>query len=298
MSGTQPLRKAFNYTFAFKKAQDGDDRLIEGYATTEAVDRMGEVVSLKAVKAALKEYRQFPVIYADHKPPPVAEATKLSIDDTGLMVKSKFYNNTQASEEAWQLVQQGGYRAYSIGGWVDEIEWKEVNGEEIPHIIGLSIGEISLTGAPANPEALFEVIAKSIGPKEEESNMTDTEETPETPEEVEETPTELETLQKDVSELKGAIGDLKELITKGMTETSEEEEVDPDMEKLAKALAPMIAKQLGLSSEPEPVRTAHLTPPPQGGPPASQESAEPMTILRMIEQRAGMNPLAAEETKE
>lgn len=160
---TIPLRKAFSYTFGLNKdATNITERTIEGYGTTEAEDRVGESVSLKAVEAAIEQYKGFPVIYADHNPPPVAEAINLSIDRKGLVVKSKFFNNTQASEEAWELVQQGGYRAYSIGGYIEEVETIEKNGKKITQITKLSIAEISLTGAPANPECLFSVIAKSL----------------------------------------------------------------------------------------------------------------------------------------
>lgn len=305
-----PLEKAFTYVFEFtKEATDPEKRIVEGYATTEALDRMGEIVSLDAVKSAIEEYRSFPVIYADHKPPPVAEATNLDFDEKGLIVKSKFYEDTQAANEAWALTRQGGYRAYSIGGYVKEVEteYSKEHGEQVTRITKLSIAEISLTGAPANPECLLSTIAKSLSPdskkkalEREDTTMVnepdkdkDKGKTPET------SPLEekFESFSKEVTgELGKLTAILKELKPPEKKGEDTKETLTPENAQLAKALAPEIAKLLGLKYEPEPVRSATQEAPPSTPPADATPTKEPMTLSRMIAQGKGQ-PVNLEEIR-
>ena len=149
----------------FFKVLDEEQRIIEGYATTETVDREGEVVTRKAIQEALEEYKAFPTIRYMHERRPIGRAIDMKLDHRGLYVKAKIFKGPKDSEEAWSLIKQGGLMAFSIGGRVLEARsvFDKTLNRHIRKITKMQLLEISLVDIPANPETLIQVLRKSLG---------------------------------------------------------------------------------------------------------------------------------------
>jgi len=126
---------------------DREERMVYGYASTEAVDSQGEVVRKEALAAALPDYMRFANVREMHQPSAVGVAEEAAVDEKGLWIRVKVVD-----DEAWKKVQERVYKGFSIGGVVTGRDAGD------PRIItGLSLAEISLVDRPANPETLFAV---------------------------------------------------------------------------------------------------------------------------------------------
>jgi HK97 family phage prohead protease len=126
---------------------DREERMVYGYASTEALDSQGEVVRKEALAAALPDYMRFANIREMHQPSAVGVAEEAAIDDKGLWIRAKVVD-----DEAWKKVLERVYKGFSIGGIVTR---RDAGDPKV--ITGLSLAEISLVDRPANPEALFAV---------------------------------------------------------------------------------------------------------------------------------------------
>ena len=126
---------------------DADQRIVSGYASTEALDSQNEVVKREALERALPDYMKFGNIREMHQPSAVGIAVSAKHDDTGLLLEAKIVDPL-----AWEKVKEGVYKGFSIGGRVTNRD--KVNKSIIT---GLHLTEISLVDRPANPEALFDV---------------------------------------------------------------------------------------------------------------------------------------------
>lgn len=125
---------------------DAEQRMVWGYASTEALDEQGEIVKREALDAALGDYMQFANIREMHQPSAVGVAKEATIDDRGLYLAAKIVD-----DEAWEKVVQGVYKGFSIGGRVTTRDPADRN-----IITGLALTEISVVDRPANPEAVFD----------------------------------------------------------------------------------------------------------------------------------------------
>jgi phage head maturation protease len=121
-----------------------EERMVYGYASTEALDVQGERVSKDALKAALPEYMKFANIREMHTASAVGVAKSAEIDAKGLYLAAKVVD-----DDAWNKVKEGVYKGFSIGGKavskVDET------------ITEMRLSEISLVDRPANPEAVIDI---------------------------------------------------------------------------------------------------------------------------------------------
>lgn len=132
---------------------DAEQRMVWGYASTEALDEQGEIVRREALEAALGTYMRFANIREMHQPSAVGIAKEATVDDRGLYLAAKIVD-----DEAWEKVVQGVYKGFSIGGRVTARDPAN------PTVItGLALTEISVVDRPANPEAVFDCWKASGG---------------------------------------------------------------------------------------------------------------------------------------
>ena len=121
---------------------DDEKRMVYGYASTEAMDVQGEIVTKDAMAAALEDYMRFANIREMHQPSAVGVAKSAEIDDKGTFISAHVVDDS-----AWSKVKAGVYKGFSIGG-------KAL--EKVDNVINaLRLTEISLVDRPANPEALI-----------------------------------------------------------------------------------------------------------------------------------------------
>ncbi len=133
---------------------DAEQRMVWGYASTEAEDDQGETVSRQALAAALDDYMRFANIREMHQPSAVGIATEAAVDDRGLYLGAKIVDG-----DAWQKVVEGVYKGFSIGGRVTARDPADRR-----LITALRLTEISVVDRPANPEAVFDCWKLSTGP--------------------------------------------------------------------------------------------------------------------------------------
>src|SRR5215471_777350 len=125
---------------------DAAQRLVAGYASTEARDDQGEVVKREALDQALGDYMKFANIREMHQLSAVGKAQEAAVDDKGLYIAAKVVDDA-----AWNKVIERVYQGFSIGGKVTArapADYKTIT--------GLRLDEISLVDRPANPEAVFD----------------------------------------------------------------------------------------------------------------------------------------------
>jgi hypothetical protein len=135
---------------------DGEQRMVWGYASTEALDDQGEKVTREALAAALDGYMRYANIREMHRNSAVGVAKEAEIDDRGLYLGAKIVD-----DDAWRKVVEGVYNGFSIGGRVTARDPADRT-----LITGLALTEISVVDRPANPEAVFDCwkLAAGTGP--------------------------------------------------------------------------------------------------------------------------------------
>lgn len=148
MTHQSNIAKAFSFFVPLTK-KDDEKRMVYGYASTEAVDSDGEIITLEALKGALPGYMKFGNIREMHQLSAVGVAKESEIDDKGLYIGAKIVDDT-----AWNKVKEGVYKGFSIGGRATQRVGKKIT--------GLELIEISLVDRPANPEALIEVFKAQL----------------------------------------------------------------------------------------------------------------------------------------
>lgn len=124
---------------------DSEQRLVYGYASTEARDSQGEIVTRAAIEAALPAYMEFANIREMHQLSAVGVVKSADLDDKGLLLEAKVVDDA-----AWAKVREGVYKGLSIGGRVTQ---RDALNKSV--ITGVELNEISLVDRPANPEALI-----------------------------------------------------------------------------------------------------------------------------------------------
>lgn len=142
--------------FASIVKRDDEQRMVYGYASTEALDSQGERVSKAAIESALPDYMRWANVREMHQPSAVGVTKTADIDEKGLYIACKIVDDV-----AWGKVKGDVYKGFSIGG-------KSVNKVE-GVITELRLTEISLVDRPANPEAVIDVW-KAEGPDPAESS--------------------------------------------------------------------------------------------------------------------------------
>uniref|UniRef100_A0A7C3WW99 Phage-like element PBSX protein XkdF domain-containing protein n=1 Tax=Dictyoglomus turgidum TaxID=513050 RepID=A0A7C3WW99_9BACT len=126
---------------------DKEQRMVYGYATTDAEDSQGEIVEIDAVKDAWDDYWKWANIREMHQLSAVGVGKEYQFDDKGVWIGAKIVD-----DNAWKKVKEGVYKGFSIGGRT--LEKKE------NRIKKLEIDEISIVDRPANPEAVFTIIKR------------------------------------------------------------------------------------------------------------------------------------------
>lgn len=124
---------------------------IEGYASTNDVDRQGDVVPTGVWEKGLGNYLKNPIIlaYHDHNQP-VGRMVEHKIDAKGLWIKAVI---SEAAGSVYNLVKNGILTAFSIGFRVMDAEYK--SDAEVFLIKDLELHEISVVSVPANQNTLF-----------------------------------------------------------------------------------------------------------------------------------------------
>lgn len=154
----------FNISMPICKV-DKDKRMVEGYATTEDIDKQNEQVDYEASKDAFGNWTGN--IREMHEPKAVGKAVSWEPDDNkrGVFVRAYI---SKGAEDTWQKVLDGTLKAFSIGGQtvnkVAQIVKDDKGGQRnVTKITKYKLTELSLVDNPANPAATFGLVKMADG---------------------------------------------------------------------------------------------------------------------------------------
>jgi len=126
-----------------------------GIASTENADRDGDIIVQSGWD--LENFKRNPVILAHHNYHnfPIGQATEIAVENGMLMFKVLFSKVTEEARQAYELIQEGVLRSFSVGYIPREFDPKDQN-----RTLKAELLEISVVAVPANAEAI--VYAKSF----------------------------------------------------------------------------------------------------------------------------------------
>lgn len=144
---------------AFTRGINTGDRSVDATVSSEAIDRMGEIIDQGTWRLA--DFERNPVVLWQHDhDQPIGRASRLNVRGSALEARIHF-STTARGEEAWQLFQDGALRAFSVGFRAGRVAVERVDNLEVVRLLDCELMEISAVSVPANPEAL--VKHKSLG---------------------------------------------------------------------------------------------------------------------------------------
>ena len=127
-----------------------DSLYIEGYASTNDVDRSDDVIPTSVWEAGIQNYLKNPIILAQHDhDDPIGRMVDYRIDSKGLWIKARI----SAAAEIFNLVKDEVVTAFSVGFRVLDAEYNAV--AEVFVVKGLELVEISVVSVPCNQNTLF-----------------------------------------------------------------------------------------------------------------------------------------------
>lgn len=136
---------------------------IEGYASTNDIDRAGDVVPASVWEKGIANYLKNPIILAHHKhSEPIGKMVEHKIDaQKGLWIKAKI---SSAAGQVYKLIKDDVLTAFSIGFRILDAEW---NSEaEVFLVKELELMEVSVVSVPCNQNTLFS-LSKAFDSEEE-----------------------------------------------------------------------------------------------------------------------------------
>ena len=139
--------------FTKELSEDGEIQsvMVEGYASTNDIDRAGDVVSAKVWEKGLENYLKNPIILAYHdRRRPCGRMVEHRADSKGLWIKARI---SSAAEDVFKLVKDSIMTAFSIGFMIKDAEYNQDT--EIFMIKEIELHEISVVPIPCNQNTLF-----------------------------------------------------------------------------------------------------------------------------------------------
>lgn len=155
------------FTKELPTASDTIDSIyINGYASTNEVDRAGDVIPASVWEAGMKNYLKNPVVlaYHDHDDP-VGRMTEHKVDEKGLWIKARI---SAAAAEVFNLVKDGVLTAFSVSFRVLDAAYDSVT--ELFVVKELELLEISVVSVPCNQDTIFS-LAKSFDSADDYDNF-------------------------------------------------------------------------------------------------------------------------------
>lgn len=140
-----------------------DQQIVEGIASSEAVDSYGDIVRASAIKDALPDYMKFANLRSMHGNIASGTVIEAKVDEEQ---KITYITAKVVDDAEWKKVKEKVYKGFSIGGIIEEWEPimvevadKDGNKHEVFtggfEITKIKLVEISLVDRPACPDALI-----------------------------------------------------------------------------------------------------------------------------------------------
>lgn len=156
------LNSSFTKSEPTTTSDNVEELTIKGYASTNDVDRHGDIVPASVWEKGMENYLKNPVILAYHNHGlPIGRMTEHTVDEKGLLVKARI---SQAAGDVYNLVKDGVLTAFSIGFRIVDAEYNSAL--ELFVVKELELHEISVVSVPANQNTLFS-LSKAFDTAEE-----------------------------------------------------------------------------------------------------------------------------------
>ena len=146
---------------------DAEKRIVSGWATTDMVDKQGDIVSIDASEKAFDKFRGN--VREQHTPLAVGKVISFKRDkyfdkDTGEIHNGIFVDVyvSKGAQDTWHKVTERILTGFSIGGKINDTEDIYTKGEDGPvrMIKDYDLYELSLVDNPANPASNIVSIQK------------------------------------------------------------------------------------------------------------------------------------------
>ena len=162
--------KFFHRQASFK-VLDESERLIEGWANTNKVDRDNEIFDYAEMSKALGDFLKNPTMFLQHDTEEtVGKWLMAEVKEAGLWAKGQVSKIGEVANKAWEKILAGELKGLSVGFLKTPAFQKipvVVDGQAATLLKGYSIFEISLVYLPANQDSIFQVAGKSYKPERE-----------------------------------------------------------------------------------------------------------------------------------
>ena len=146
---------------------DAEKRIVSGWATTDAVDKQGDIVSIDASEKAFDKFRGN--VREQHTPLAVGKVISFKRDKYFDKESGEIHNGifvdvyvSKGAEDTWHKVNEKILTGFSIGGKINDTEEVYAKGANGPvrMIKDYDLFELSLVDNPANPDSNFVSIQK------------------------------------------------------------------------------------------------------------------------------------------
>jgi hypothetical protein len=146
---------------------DKERRIVSGWATTDVLDKQGDIVSSEASARAFENF--LGNVREQHTPLAVGKVVSFKQDKFFDKNENKFYNGmyvdvyvSKGAEDTWHKVNEGILTGFSIGGSIKDSEnvYNKSMDQEIRVIKEYDLHELSLVDNPANPASTIVSVQK------------------------------------------------------------------------------------------------------------------------------------------
>lgn len=232
------------FAFPISKTEKLEDGrlLIEGVATSEALDLQGDILDYDGSKRAFEKWRGN--VREAHDPKkPVGKALEVIHDDDAKTISVRAFVS-KGSPDTQEKILDGTLAMFSVGGGVPtKTKLEKTNGRSVRRVLEWPMTELSLVDVGANPDASVSVLkaldVEEEEPKEEpvpEVEEKESDEAEQTPKEKSEEPVQLSEAQ--MTELVVKITDAVLSAIEAKTKEAAAHEPPPAAEPPAEKVAP------------------------------------------------------------
>ena len=224
------------------------DRKIKGCAHFPTIDKENELILSEAIRKALPQYMQHPILHIQHTERPVGTVTKAEIDAEGALLIEGTIFDTPDTNDVWGDIQNGLLNKFSIFGRREQGSYEcslHPDQRSSPCVTkALTLFSISIVGENAMNSKTFLEVAKG-------GDITEETDEKEEVEKCNDSRTEMKAEESNISSVLGRLGKIEETLSQlvesdkqvhssmeksedeTLTETEKKEEKEEKVEKAA-----------------------------------------------------------------
>ena len=156
-----------------KELKDNDESMtFEAYASTDVVDRYGDVVTMEALKSVANKTTSIPMLYghSTNKDDVMGRFDIIGVDEKGLKLKGNFLKGDKDAKRVYELLKMNAINKLSIGFIPLKEKENDTGGYTISDI---DLVETSIVPIPANPDAEITSVKRLKGGNMDKKEITD-----------------------------------------------------------------------------------------------------------------------------